>query len=623
MRRPSRKLEAEIPSSLKIKQLEDLQIYFETVVSLLPAHIYWKDRNGVFLACNDLQAISAGFSDSSEMIGKTDYDMPWKDDADEIRKNDAEVRNNRCKVIKEEESLLANGEKSIFLSQKVPLINRENKVIGLLGISMDITERKRAEQLKIENEAQKVQIVAHENTKKMAEQMAHDIRSPIAGMKSALNSNAISQLPESLRIILRQGTERIEDIANSINLRYGLEQTKEVNNEKSKSLLVSLALLELLAEKKYEHKHLSVAFKNNFDANFMCIKVEPAHFKRMVSNLINNAVEAVDPYKGKIDLELKESESQIIVSVKDNGTGMPVEMVEKILQNRQIKTTKEKGHGIGLIQIRETLARNHGKLTIESKPGRGTTVSLAFPKTTPPSWVTNRLKLSKGDTVVILDDDTLIHESWDLRFNNYPHLNLEHFTDGKEAISYIKNFSAKDKLLLLSDYELLNQDINGLDVIKETKLKRAVLVTSHYADGQVQSQALKLDAKVLPKQLAAEIAIDIYEGEKAVDLIIVDDDEFVRDSLVYLLKENGKTVAQYHDPLAFLSEAKEYSKDAAVLLDHQFNGDMNGIELAKYLHEMGYTRLYLFSGRDFNKSDLPSYLNVISKTDVKSIYKLF
>jgi hypothetical protein len=271
--------------------------------------------------------------------------------------------------------------------------------------------------------------------------------------------------------------------------------------------LVSLALLEVLTEKRYEYKTLPVELIANFDPNYLSIKTESGSFKRMISNLINNAVESLEKGKGQIHLELKETNKQVMISVKDNGIGMSAETVQKILRNVLIKTTKEKGSGIGLTQIRDTLKRNNGEMTIDSKIGEGTTINLIFPKIAPPTWVLNKLELNKNDNLIILDDDPLIHDAWDLRFKIYSGLKVKHFFNAEEAITHIESISTKDNLFLLTDYELLGQKINGLDVIKNTKLKRKALITGYYDKKHIQNQALEFGAKVLPKPLVSGVAI--------------------------------------------------------------------------------------------------------------------
>ena len=116
-----------------------------------------------------------------------------------------------------------------------------------------------------------------------------------------------------------------------------------------------------------------------------------------------------------------------------------------------------------------------------------------------------------------MDDDESIHTAWDLRFASlvtaYPLLRLHHFTLGQEALNFFGrlNPAEKERVFFLSDYELLHQDRNGLQIIEASQLKGATLVTSYYADPKVREIANKLNVKMLPKQMASVIPIDVQQ----------------------------------------------------------------------------------------------------------------
>src|SRR5579872_5435115 len=67
------------------------QKYYEDIIAFMPGHVYWKDKDGMFLGCNLQQAKDAGFDSPDEMIGKTDYEMPWNIQADYLREIDIRV----------------------------------------------------------------------------------------------------------------------------------------------------------------------------------------------------------------------------------------------------------------------------------------------------------------------------------------------------------------------------------------------------------------------------------------------------------------------------------------------------------------------------------------------------
>ena len=120
---------------------------FDSVLSNVPASIFWKDRNLVFLGVNERFVQDAGRGGSQEIIGKTDYDLAWtREQADFYRACDRTVMESGEAMLDIEESQRrGNGEKVELLTNKVPLRDVQGRVIGLLGIYMDITRRKLAE----------------------------------------------------------------------------------------------------------------------------------------------------------------------------------------------------------------------------------------------------------------------------------------------------------------------------------------------------------------------------------------------------------------------------------------------------------------------------------------------
>ncbi|MCL5260102.1 MAG: PAS domain-containing protein [Gammaproteobacteria bacterium] len=118
------------------------QIDPETILANLPAHVYWLDRNNIFLGCNDEQAVALGLKSRNEIIGRSVYDLAPPEIAAAIIKVNNQIIENGIPQTVEESFPVEDGSIHIYLSHKVPLVNQNNEIVGLAGISFDITTYK-------------------------------------------------------------------------------------------------------------------------------------------------------------------------------------------------------------------------------------------------------------------------------------------------------------------------------------------------------------------------------------------------------------------------------------------------------------------------------------------------
>jgi len=128
--------------------------FLQLVLNSIPDFVFWKDRNSVFLGCNESFAKVAGFQTSKDIIGKTDYDCNWKkEESDAFVKDDRIImETNTAKYHIIEPQLQAGGKKAWLETSKVPLQDENGQVIGILGSFTDITDRLNIENKLVESE---------------------------------------------------------------------------------------------------------------------------------------------------------------------------------------------------------------------------------------------------------------------------------------------------------------------------------------------------------------------------------------------------------------------------------------------------------------------------------------
>lgn len=480
-----------------------------SIIDKIPGHVYWLNRNGVYLGCNASQAADFGSKSREDVVGKTNRDFLPKADADILDRNNRKVMDSG-EVYEGEELASMQNSHGNYLTRKIPLFDVHGKVIGLLGLSIDITDRKRLEAMEIENKLRESRLKDQEDFKRFISSMAHDLTSPLTALEMLTRS--CGNLQENQRVALSGVVHSIKNISNALLQRYKRDEY-EASIQVAQNIPVALALSEVVEQKKQEYKirsNLEITCSMTSSSKFTFIKVDRSSFDRMISNLINNAADAIDGRGGRIDVQLKSDKTSVALCVKDNGTGMSQSFVDRIVKGIPVETTKKQGHGIGISQVHEVLRRYGGSIDISSEPNLGTEVTLTFPRCAAPDWFTDSLSLKAGYTILVLDDDASVLVTWKQLLEEKG-FKVECFSDEASLSDFLDRIPVSDQknLFLISDYNL-NGDKTGLIVIMESNLKdRAMLVTGVISDNEMFGLAQKLGLKVLPKQFMNDLVIRV------------------------------------------------------------------------------------------------------------------
>lgn len=221
----------------------------------------------------------------------------------------------------------------------------------------------------------------NKNKEKLFSIVAHDLRSPVAQLKSALDLlNREFITPDEFREMTGQLTRQIDDMQLNLNdlLLWGRSQMAGIVASPEK-VPVRAVIDEVIALKTPLANSKKIRFSNL--ANDIDVWIDPDHLKLALRNILSNAIK-FSYENGLIEISTTTSPTEAVIAIKDFGVGMTSEQVEQLFSDSFHSTqgtAKEKGTGLGLILCREFLQKSNAHLSVTSSKGEGSTFFIRIP----------------------------------------------------------------------------------------------------------------------------------------------------------------------------------------------------------------------------------------------------
>ncbi|MFF2446950.1 ATP-binding protein [Neobacillus sp. NPDC058068] len=251
-----------------------------------------------------------------------------------------------------------------FESRCMPVRGEANSIEYIVMISRDISERKKAEGFLLQSE--KLSIVGE-----LAAGVAHEIRNPLTTIKGFVQLYKAENSSIVYNDLLLNELERIETITSEL-LSLGKPQAVQLNRANLRELIEKT--LELLSP---EALMKDIQFNQKFEEAAFFITCEKNQLKQVFLNVLKNAMEAM-PGGGDISIQLRKgSDDECIISIQDQGCGIPEELLPRL--GEPFYTLKEKGTGLGLMICKKIIKQHHGSITYQSKEKEGTLVQIKLP----------------------------------------------------------------------------------------------------------------------------------------------------------------------------------------------------------------------------------------------------
>ncbi len=209
----------------------------------------------------------------------------------------------------------------------------------------------------------KMRLANAEDKAVLARQVGHDIRSPLSALRILMDKSKNLTPPE--RMLLQSCYSRVDQVASD------LLKSADANQEEQ-SIDLGHCLFEVIQEKRLQFPQVELVFNNSQHRLLTCISKDI--FQRVISNLLNNSIEAHSP---KIIISLSILEDHYAIKIIDSGIGITPEALEK-LQRGESLTTKKSGNALGLSHARQALKLRDGKIEICKSIWNGTQIDLFF-----------------------------------------------------------------------------------------------------------------------------------------------------------------------------------------------------------------------------------------------------
>jgi PAS domain S-box-containing protein len=234
----------------------------------------------------------------------------------------------------------------------------------ILSVCRDISERKRAEDLRIQTE--KMNIVAQ-----LAAGIAHEIRNPLTSLKGFVQLFRTDTVPRKEHLdVMENELERINAISGEF-LTLAKPYHLDFSPIDLKGLLKNV--VDILENEAITH---SISIQTNFPKDKITIQGVGRELKKLFLNLIKNAIEAM-PDGGKITIHLTNRDGYAEIQIQDHGIGMTEEQVKRL--GEPFFTTKETGTGLGLVVTFNIVHTHHGEINVKSQLNEGTTFTVKLP----------------------------------------------------------------------------------------------------------------------------------------------------------------------------------------------------------------------------------------------------
>jgi PAS domain S-box-containing protein len=370
------------------------------LMDTIPDAIYFKDQLSRFVRVNRAVAERCSLSDPAEMLGKTDFDLFTPEHASQALQDEQQtMRTGEPLVNKEEKETWPDGRVTWVSTTRMPLRDPSGVIIGSLGVSRDITDRKRGEEAL--REAKEEAEAANRAKSAFLAAMSHEIRTPMNGVigmtELALDTRLTAEQREYLELV-KSSADSLLTVINDI-LDFSKIEAGKLDLDQSPFRLREVVgdLVGVLGLRTHQ-KGLELTCRIAPDVPDTLVG-DPVRLRQVLINLIGNATRFTDQGEVAVSVGVSSDQASVIsdqsgqrslitahcslitldFEVRDTGIGIPPDkqqlIFEPFAQACDGLTRKHEGTGLGLAIASRLVAMMGGRLGLESTIGQGSTFS--------------------------------------------------------------------------------------------------------------------------------------------------------------------------------------------------------------------------------------------------------
>lgn len=359
----------------------------QAILDTIPSHIFLKDAAGRYLRLNRPAALAAGLDDPAAAIGKRPDELWPAVVADLVRREDEAILATRRPLVDQQETRPGpDGLPRTYLYTKVPLVDADGRIAGIVSVESDITalkepERRVAEALAKERAttAELERVSAAKSS--FVSMVSHEFRTPLTAIQGYADLIAEYPLSEAeVREYAGEVVRAAERLARMTADVLALDrlQARGLTLDLAPTDLNRVAddVVNLLRPSAPRH-----AFALALDPDLPIVLADADRLAQVVTNLVGNAIKYA-PAGGTITLTTRRLEDRVRLLVRDEGVGIAPDMLERIFEPYvRIRAAGQAvtGSGLGLPIARHLVALHGGRLWAEREPGRGSTFVVELP----------------------------------------------------------------------------------------------------------------------------------------------------------------------------------------------------------------------------------------------------